>query len=497
MARLSRTFLVIALAGLLSGVAGDPEGDRTLQERLDRVVESRALRGSRTSALVVRGEDGRVLYARDADRPMVPASNQKILTAIATLAAFGPTHRFVTEVLSDVPLSENGEVGSLTIRGGGDPSLTSEDLWRLAADLRRQGLRRVRGDLILDDTLFDAERWHPSWGTISARAYHAPVGALSVNYGAFAAVIEAGSNAGDPVRVSLDPPAAFFRLANRAVTGPARGRGRALMVERSAGSPLELVTVSGSVPAGGDPYTVHRSVTDPALYAGGVLRLQLEANGIEVAGDTRLGTAPESAHPLLAFRGKPVSETVRLFMKFSNNAIAETLVKALAVRAGAGPGSWKRGIPAVRAELDGLGLDTHDIVIADGSGLSYENRIAPRRLVQALRLAKNSFRFGPEFVSALPIASADGTLEKRADGAAEVVRAKTGLLTRVTALSGYARLADGTEAVFSIVSNGYRSDAERAMAALDSFVSELVTAPVALPAPDSDQERLRESRSSS
>jgi D-alanyl-D-alanine carboxypeptidase/D-alanyl-D-alanine-endopeptidase (penicillin-binding protein 4) len=461
------------------------------------VVESRALRGARTAALVVRREDGRVLYARDADRAMVPASNQKILTAIATLSAFGPTHRFLTEVLSDVPPGSEGEVGSLFVRGGGDPSLTSEDLWRLAADLRRQGLRRVRGDLILDDTLFDAERWHPSWGTISARAYHAPVGALSVNYGAFAAVIEAGSEVGDPVRVTLDPPAAFFRLANRAVTGPAGGRGRALVVERSAGSAQELVTVSGSLPAGGDPYTVHRSVTDPALYAGGVLRLQLEANGIVVEGETRLGGAPASAHSLLEFRGKPVSETVRLFMKFSNNAIAETLVKALAVHAGHGPGSWKSGIPALRAELEALGLDTEDIVIADGSGLSYENRIAPRGLVEALRVAERSFRFGPEFVSALPIASADGTLEKRADGAADVVRAKTGLLTRVTALSGYARLADGTEAVFSIVSNGYRCDAERAMAALDAFVSELVTAPVAIPAADADQERLRESRSSS
>ena len=69
------------------------------------------------------------------------------------------------------------------MRGGGDPALTSEEIWRLAADLRARGLRRVSGPLILDDSGFDRERWHPSWGSVSARAYHAPVGALTANYG--------------------------------------------------------------------------------------------------------------------------------------------------------------------------------------------------------------------------------------------------------------------------------------------------------------------------
>ena len=446
-ARTARALTALALAALLLGADGGDAGDAALQERLDRAVETRALRGARTAALVLRRDDGRVLYARDADRAMIPASNQKILTAIAALSAFGPTHRFVTEVLSETAPDGEGAVQTLFVRGGGDPSLTSEDLWRLAADLRRQGVRAVKGDLVLDDSAFDTERWHPSWGTISARAYHAPVGALSVNYGAFATVVEPGAAEGDPVRVSLDPPARFFRLANRAVTGPARRGRRALIIERSAGPGRELVTVSGTIPAGADPYTVHRSVTEPALYAGGVLRLQLEANGIEVAGDTKRGHAPPTAHTLLAFEGKPVAETVRLFMKYSNNAIAESLVKAMGARAGEAPGSWQNGVPAMRAELAGLGLDTTDIGITDGSGLSYENRITPRRLVEALRMAERSFRFGPEFIAALPIASADGTLEDRADGAAEAVRAKTGLLTRVTALSGYARLADGTGAV--------------------------------------------------
>ena len=81
------------------------------------------------------------------------------------------------------------------MRGGGDPALTSEDLWRLAADVRRAGVRRVREGLLLDDGAFDRERWHPSWGAVSARAYHAPISALTVNYGALGGDADPGRRA--------------------------------------------------------------------------------------------------------------------------------------------------------------------------------------------------------------------------------------------------------------------------------------------------------------
>jgi D-alanyl-D-alanine carboxypeptidase/D-alanyl-D-alanine-endopeptidase (penicillin-binding protein 4) len=447
-----------------------------LAARLDRAIASRGLRGARTAALVVARDGGRVLYARDPDRSLVPASNQKILTALAALSAFGPTYRFTTQVFAQPELDAEGALDVLAIRGSGDPTLTSEDVWRLAADLRRLGLRRIREGILVDDSAFDAERWHPSWGTISARAYHAPVGALSVNYGAFAAAVHPGPRSGDPVHVVLDPPVRFLHLANRAVTGPARGR-RSLALDRNASEVAEIVTVSGAIPVGSEPRTLHRSVLHPALYAGAVIRMQLEAVGIQVEGETRVGAVPESAIPLHEFEGKPVAEIVRLFVKHSNNAIAETLVKAMGAQATGDVGDWANGMAAMRGRLESLGIDTASLILVDGSGLSYENRLTPRSLVEALRIADQSFRFGPEFVAALPIAAEDGTLEERAEEAAALVRAKTGYLTRVTGLSGYAYLADGTEVVFSILSNGFRSHGTRAMAALDAFAAALVADP--------------------
>jgi D-alanyl-D-alanine carboxypeptidase/D-alanyl-D-alanine-endopeptidase (penicillin-binding protein 4) len=236
------------------------------------------------------------------------------------------------------------------------------------------------------------------------------------------------------------------------------------------------VIVSGQMRAGSEPKVHYRSVLDPVAYAGAVLRMQLEANGIAVQGGSRRGLVPAAAVSLLAFEGKPLAEIVRRFVKYSNNVIAESLVKAMGARVDPAPGSWRAGIVAMRRELEGLGLAVDRLSFVDGSGLSYANRVPPRSLVEALLLGERSFRFGPEFVAALPIAAADGTLEERAEGAAHGVRAKTGLLTRVTGLSGYARLPEGRVAVFSILANGYRGGAEAALDGVDGFAAELVAA---------------------
>jgi len=475
--RIAIALLVCALLAPVSSaepaaVAPVAERSSDLAARLDAALASRGLRRARVSALVVRASDGAVLFERSPDRALTPASNMKILTAMAALELFGPTHRFETAVLADREPDMKGEVGALYVRGGGDPVLNSEDWWRLAADLHGRGLRHVRGDLVLDDGVFDGARWHPDWGAVSSRAYHAPVGGLSANYGAFAVTVRPGVRAGDPVGVEVDPPVAYLAISNRGRTGQP-GQRSTLAVDRSRGAAGELVTVDGSIPAGSAPTTYYRSVLDPTRYAGAVLRMQLEALGVVVDGETRIGKVPEGAASLLVFKGRPLAEIVRLFVKYSNNAVAESLVKAMGAFATGEPGSWDNGIRASRGALESLGVDLDGLQIVDGSGLSYRDKLTPRALVDALRIAHDSFRIGPELTAALPIANGDGTLERRVEGAPGLVRAKTGLLNRVTSLSGYAAMPGGEIAVFSVLTNGYRGSDEEAMDALDRFVATL------------------------
>ena len=445
--------------------------------RLDAALQGETLASAEVAALVV-GETGETLYARDPDGLRIPASNLKLLTALAVLDAFGPTHRFTTVIATDRNPDEAGAVGTLGIRGGGDPGLTSEQWWRLAADLRRRGLAKVDGDLIVDESYFDREYWHSEWGRISSRAFHAPVSGLSANYGAFFVRVGPGLSPGDPLRVQIDPPLDYLEAENRGRTVGAEAKGGLSVARGSASNLSETVVVSGQLSLEAEPKDFARSVRDPALYAGAVLKFQLEALGIEVTGRVRRGSADQPVE-LLRHAGRPVSELVRLFLKYSNNAMAEGLVKAMGASATGKPGSWPLGMAEVRRRLDALDVLGPGARLVDGSGLAPGSRLSPRMLVDAIQHGASSFRFGPEYVAALPIGARDGTLEKRTGVPEERVRAKTGLLgaQRVVSLSGFAERADGETVIFSILVNGYRGGVEEAMRAVDGWVQGLVEAP--------------------
>jgi D-alanyl-D-alanine carboxypeptidase/D-alanyl-D-alanine-endopeptidase (penicillin-binding protein 4) len=490
-----------AILGLLTWLALAPMAfgaseASPLARRLERLIAQTPLAGAAVGVLVVRASDGAVVFERGADRLLIPASNQKILTALASLARFGPTHRFTTRVWVRPTPGDDGRVEELLLEGGGDPVMNSEDWWRLAADLRGEGLRQVAGDVRVDDSLFEAPGWHPSWGRISARAYHAPVGALTANYGTFFVSIWPNARQGFSARVDLDPPVDYLRIHNRAKTATAQDRPR-LSVDRvrgrsEAGFDDEVVRIEGVTRLGDGVDRFPRSVLDPGLYAASLLTHQLEANGVAVEGAVR--RSPRGAEEadgdfglLLARPGRTLAEVVQLCLKYSNNSIAESLLKSLGVWAGADDAGeparrsgWSEGVRALRAELTTLGLDLGKARIVDGSGLSIQNRISPRMLVDALQIAASDFAFGPEFVAALPIAELDGTLEKRLHGGRARVRAKTGLLSDagVTSLSGFAERGDGETLVFSILVNGHGGGSGAAMDAVDELVESLLDTPL-------------------
>jgi D-alanyl-D-alanine carboxypeptidase/D-alanyl-D-alanine-endopeptidase (penicillin-binding protein 4) len=219
-------------------------------------------------------------------------------------------------------------------------------------------------------------------------------------------------------------------------------------------------------------------VADPLGYAGAVLRMQLEANGVRVVGATKRGAAGPGTSLLLEFEGLPLQEIAQLFLKYSNNFIAECLVKWLALgpapAADAPPAGWAAGTRALEARLAALGVPLAGATLVDGSGLSRANRVSARMLVEALRRGEASFVAGPELLAALPIAALDGTLARRAAAARARVRAKTGSLDGVTSLAGFARTEGGRDLVFAVLVNGYRNGDRAAADAMDGVAAALV-----------------------
>jgi D-alanyl-D-alanine carboxypeptidase/D-alanyl-D-alanine-endopeptidase (penicillin-binding protein 4) len=462
---------VVAVTAFASGAGSTvaaPAAARSgdLKADLDAILADERLAGARVGVLVRDERTGEVRYERGAAEPLMPASNQKIHTSAAALALLGPGHRFRTGVYASRPAGSTIK-GNLYLKGTGDATVRAADYDRLAARVAARGVTRVTGDLVADDTWFDAERTAPGWAPEDLPySYAAQISALTIspddrfNAGSVKVTVAPGA-AGEPVAVALDPPTGVVKVDNRATTGAA-GSPSTLVVDRPAGA--NTVVVSGSVPSGGGPAEFLRTVEEPALYAADVFRAALRRHGVTVAGTTSRGRTPRGAAALATRDSMPLSRLTAPFLKLSNNVIGEILVKAIGRKA-KGEGSWRAGLPAVEKYLAGQGVSAARLELTDGSGLSRSNRTTPRDLAVVLAKARSKPWF-PAWYRALPVAGdpdpmVGGTLAKRMAGtpAAGNVHAKTGTLTGVTALSGYVRDPSGRRLIFSVVFNGYSGGA--------------------------------------
>jgi D-alanyl-D-alanine carboxypeptidase/D-alanyl-D-alanine-endopeptidase (penicillin-binding protein 4) len=261
----------------------DPAGMRAA---IDGIAGGSPLYLARTGICVLSLETGEVLYARDPDALLNPASNVKLFTAAAALLRLGPEFRFETEVWT-APGAEAGAVRSLTIRGKGDPSLTTERLWGLAGEIQHRGVRVVQGDLRIDESYFDGEREAPGYDQERGdRAYLAPAGAVSLNANTLAIHVGPGPRAGARGRVEVEPASDFVEVLNRTATVKATGRRRIVSHTQQAG-PQEQVVVEGRIPLGGREAVAYRKVDEPALYFGHTLKRLLELRGVKVTGKVR------------------------------------------------------------------------------------------------------------------------------------------------------------------------------------------------------------------
>jgi PBP4 family serine-type D-alanyl-D-alanine carboxypeptidase len=245
-------------------------------------------------------------------------------------------------------------------------------------------------------------------------------------------------------------------LRIHALTAPP-GVPAALRIDRTRAR--DEIVVSGRLPWHGEPVIARVTVEDPPLYAAAVFTALLRARGVRVGGAPAVLGTPGTAALLREVRSPPLAAILREMNKKSKNLVAEMLLKALGMRDGgaaAGTGIGGAGEAALRAFLERSGLRGPALVLADGSGLSRQNLVSPRNLVRLLAaMDRHSARNA--FFDSLPVAGVDGTLRRRMAGtaAAGAVRAKTGTLAHVTALSGVATTCDGERLVFSILTNNY------------------------------------------
>ena len=463
--------LLSLLAALVPRSAPAGDGDPRLVPALDALLAGEGVRAARVGVSVWHlGPGGRRLYGARAEVPLHPASNTKIVTTAAALELLGPAYVHHTDLAVDK--LEGGVSGELYLIGGGDPRFVGESLWSLVEDARLAGLKTVKGDLIVDESFFGPEHEAPGYADKDQdTAYRAPSGATTLNWNAVTVKLKPGRLGEAPV-VELYPDGDYAEIVNTAST--TKGDKERLTVvatgvDAPGGSRRTRLAIGGTIGASSRGATVRKRIDDPALFTGHAARKWLGRAGITVKGKVRVGAAPGKRRRLGRVESRPMAMLAADVNKFSNNIMAEHLMRTLGREKG-GAGDWNAGREVVSTWLrKSVGID--GFTYRNGSGLFGDTAFSADHLVAILRHVHGRRPALPEFAASLAIGGVDGTLRKRLrDLPRGAVRAKTGTLDGVICLAGYVTLKDGSEAAFAFLTNDVRGAPWRIWKAQDDLV---------------------------
>ena len=447
------------------------------QSHLDRLLIDTASKRCQFGGCVIELPTGKVVYERNSTTPLMPASNMKLVVIAAAIDQLGKGFQFQTT------LALSGK--DLVIIGGGDPVLGDD---RIAAartqaitavfhqwvdKLVAAGVKRIPGDIVIDDSLFDQQFVHPNWPADQYETwYEAPVGALSFNSNCVNVEVRRGN--GKP-EVSMTPANTAFRIDNKAVMG---GK-QSVVVKREAKA--DVIRLTGEVARGATMGPI--SVRDPGLFTGSAFKTVLAARGIPVGGNVvrrRIrqadGRLPSECH-VIAIQKTPLADALARAGKDSLGMVAETLIKLLGSR-GKEPGSWTNGRAAVAAFLKKTGVPADQFKIDEGSGLSRENRLTPVGVARVLQymftVGNGSFEL---LKDSLATSGIDGTLDKRlrSPDTRGRIFAKTGYIKGVRTLAGYIQTGKGQWLAFAFFYN--QANTSKMRQAQDAACTALVNYP--------------------
>ncbi len=399
--------------------------------------------------------DGAEIVALHAGRAQRPASNLKLVTTASALVLLGPDWHFTTPFTSTAAIVEGVLRGDLVVHGAGDPLYdpsTAGGVEVLLApaieQLKAAGLRRVAGDLVLDEGRFADPGPGPAWPADGQRwsEFCALSGAFSANAGCITATVRPGA-VGGAAHVEIRPRGHGLPQKIDVRTGAAKSK---LDVRVSAVG--GTVVVEGSVPANVPEWSCRFAAPDPVELFGGALHHALQAEGIEVAGRVRRERAAvqSTARPLAAI-STSLLDVLTPINAHSNNACADQLFFALGNEQ-FGAGTRAGGRAASLFALEQLGVPDDGFAQVDGSGLSRDNQVSAQQITALLAgVSMRGGRAADALLESMAAPRADGTLDERLEGLEGRVRAKTGFIGGTSALSGVLEAEAGRRLVFSIL----------------------------------------------
>lgn len=424
-----------------------------------QIINQAGLSPQNTAVRMVSMKTGQVLFEKNADKALMPASNMKVITSAAALHLLKPEFRFKTTLFSTAPLRGGVLQGDIYLKGYGDPVLDDERLGELIQELRFAGVESISGNLYVDDSFFDSETRGKGWKTTyGAAAYNARISALALNLNTVDVQVKPGQ-LGQAANVRLKPENTFFDIVNQTRTTTGRTR---LRIARQWVNNRNQIIVSGQVNVRGRTESERINLDKPGLYVGNVAQSMLKREGIQLQGKLLKGNTPSGARILASTLSPPLKDIVTQLNKDSVNLIAENLLKFMGANFMGAPGTAAKGAQVVKERFlfSQVGIDPKTpLVIADGSGLSPLNRLTATTLSRVLEYMFQQFDVSVDFMGSLAISGVDGTLRKRMNTPLlkRRVRAKTGFINGVSSLSGYVYTQKNEVIIFSFLMNHFTS----------------------------------------
>ena len=438
------------------------EAVQRLQAKIEATLNDPLLASSNVGVKIVSLETGEVLYEKNAEKLYHPASTMKLITSAAALVKLSPNYRFHTTLYAD-RLEGNRVLGNIYLKGRGDPVFDSNDLEKMVEKLVEMDTKDLPGDIVVDETYFDAVRWGKGWmwddGPIGG--YFSHLSALTINRNGVLVRISPGTEVGDPVRVHLDPSTQYMKIVNEATTVGASEKVRVRLKRKNGSDEENILMINGAMAIGQAEMNRRVDILDPALYCGTLLREMLTERDVTFHRTVRYGEVPEEAVEIIQHVSPPLSRILWDMNKPSDNLIAELLLKTIGAEIKGAPGTGEKGLGAINEFLNEIGMETAGYALADGSGVSRYNLVTASLLTDLLVYMFRNFAVMPEYLASLPVGGVDGTLTRRMRGmtAEGVLRAKTGTLRGITTLAGYTVTADGETVAFSILVSNYLGSA--------------------------------------
>ncbi|MFT4580463.1 MAG: D-alanyl-D-alanine carboxypeptidase/D-alanyl-D-alanine-endopeptidase (penicillin-binding protein 4) [Gammaproteobacteria bacterium] len=453
--RLTIQFLVLATAIIVTGSPSRTEADNLVPASVQKLIDAYKIPASAISLIAQEIGADRPLVRLNENLARNPASTIKLVTTFTALEVLGPTYTWPTEIYALGPIKHGVLEGDLLIKGHGDPNLVTDEFWKMLGELYSRGVKKITGDLVVDDSFFDVPASDP--GAFDARPdrlYNVIPNATMVNFKAVEFQFYPARD-GKHVDIRVHPEMSNLRVTNNLSISKRKCDGYERGIDMRIFDPAtnDHVVFAGAFPSGCRSHSMRRSVLNHDTYAYGTFKRLWKHWGGSIDGTVRKGVAPKQ-RAFVTKQSQPLAEIIRGVNKWSNNVMTRQLLYSLATAKFKPPYTKEQGIEVVRDYFHENKIDDSSLIIDNGAGLSRDARVSVGFMNQLLRHAYRS-PYMPEFVSSLSLLGLDGTTSRRFKDRPEVGRMhlKTGSIDGVSAITGYVNARSGKIYTVALIVN--------------------------------------------